>query len=511
MKITSPPLQERNTILTNSIGKVVLAELYTPSSSEQYSYGNTNNGIQSNNKYSSTFVKRLLTNHVDNAQRLRDVSDYEYNTNGIYRRLIDTTTSLISFEHTVIPFVTKQEKFKEDMYRVKYNKIRQYIWNCNFDTTLNDIIFKVSKYGRYSAYDRGNYLQPLPLEYTRIKGYDSTGNAILQFDFKYFDQFKTTVEKDIQLKGFDPYFRQQYIKYFKGVNNPKENLPNELNWRYLPSENTYTIKIGSNIESAEGIGLYYATIDDILYYDEIRQLDRDVISSQKRKIIVQKLPVDKECHSVLGEEEIREAHQALKALVPSNVGVLTVLGGTDIEDIPLQLSAVEKGKTGEVQEDIRMSSGVGESITQGGNYSSSMINVEVITNTLVKVLKQIEHIWFNRKFSSLVGNGIYQFKLKFLGITAFNKEKIIESFDGLLDKGGNLTPSVTARGFDIQEYTDILDIENSLKLKDKFEPLITSYTTTGKNNGRPKGTGKGGDGADKSNEVGANNNPSPSD
>lgn len=509
MNTTSSPYQERNNIVTNNTGKIVLAELFTPANSEQYSYGN-NSGTTQNNKYTSAFVKKLLTNHVENAQRLRDTSDYEYNTNGIYRRLIDTTTSLISFEHTIVPFVTKQEKFKEDMYKIKYNKIRQYIWNCNFDTTLNDIIFKISKYGRYSAYDRGSYLQPLPLEYTRIKGFDLTGNAILQFDFKYFDQFKNTIEKDMQLKGFDAFFRQQYIKYFKGINNPKENSPNELNWRYLPSDKTYTIKIGSNIESEEGIGLYYATIDDILYYDEIRQLDRDVISSQKRKIIVQKLPVDKEGHSILGEEEIREAHQALKALVPSNVGVLTVLGGTSIDDIPMQLSATEKGKTAEVQEDIRMSSGVGESITQGGNYSSSMINVEVISNTLVKVLKQIEHIWFNRKFSSLVGNGIYQFKLKFFGITAFNRDKIIDNFDKLLDKGGNLTPSITARGFDIQEYIDILDIENSLKLKDKFKALITSFTATGKD-GRPTGTGKGGDNTDKSNESGSNNDPSPSD
>lgn len=496
-------------IVTNSVGKIVLAELYTPASVDQYSYGNSYNNNQSICKYSSIFVKKILTNHVENAQKLRDISDYEYNTNGIYRRLIDTTTGLISFENTIVPFITKMEKFKEDMYKAKYYKVRQYLWDCNFDTTLNDILFKVIKYGRYSAYDRGSYVQPLPLEYTRIKGYDRFGNAILQFDFKYFDQFQTTREKDFQLKGFDEFFRQQYYKYIKRIDNPKENSTNELNWRFLPSEKTYTVKIGSNTESEEGIGLYYASIDDILYYDEIRQLDRDIISSQRRKIIVQKLPTDKEGNSVLGDEEIRDAHSALKALVPSNVGVLTVLGGTSFDDIPLQLSAVEKGKTSEVQEDIRMSSGVGESITQGGNYSSSMINVEVITNTLVKILKQIEHIWFNRKFSSIAGNGIYQFKLKFLGITAFNKDKIIEAFDGLLDKGGNLTPSVTARGFDIEEYVDILDIENSLKFKNKFEPLQTSYTKT--NTGRPSGTGKGSDNTDISDDNGLNNNPSPSD
>lgn len=492
-------------IIKNERGKIITAELsYSPHGSTSFS----NNGRPTNGaKYSGNDVRKMLSNHVDNAQRLRDMSDYLYNTNGIYRRLLDTSKNLVSYEHILSPLTPQKVNTKK--YQINYTKVKEYLWDCNFDATLDDILFKLMKYGRYSAYDRGSYLQPLPLDYTRIIGINKDGNPIIQFDFSYFDLFQNMRERNMQLQGFDPLFKKYYMDFKRNIDNPKLNFANELNWRTLPSDYTYTFKIGANLDSKEGIGLLYGSVDDILFYEEIRELDRAVIGSQRRKIIVQQLPVDREGNSILGETEIIQAHENLKSLLPPNVGCLTVLGGTKFEDIPLQLSALEKGKMKEVQEDVLMGSGIGEGALKGGNFSTGVLNIEVITNTIVKILKQIEAIWFNRKFKQLT-DGNYRFKLKFLGITSMNREAIISSFDGLLDKGGNLTASVNARGLEIGEYMDILAVENELKYKEQFIPLMTSYTTTGKDSGRPEGSGEGGDNTDKSNNNGGNNNPKPS-
>jgi hypothetical protein len=489
----------------NEKGKIITAELaYTPFSAN----GFKQNGKPSNSaKYSVDDIRRLLINHVDNAVKLRDMSDYLYNTNGIYRRLLDTSKSLVSFEHIISPLSPQKVNLKK--YQINYSKVKEYIWDCNFDATLDDMFFKLMKYGRYSAYDRETYLQPLPLDYTRIIGIAKDGNPVIQFDFTYFDQFLNIRERNLQLQGFDPLFKKYYMDYKRGVDNPNINFANELNWRTLPSEYTYTLKIGSNLDSKEGMGILYGSIDDVLFYEDIRELDRAVIGSQRRKIIVQQLPVDKNGDSILGEEEIIQAHENLKSMLPPNVGCLTVLGGTKFEDIPLQLSALEKGKMQEVQGDVLMGSGIGEGALKGGNFSTGVLNIEIITNSLIKILKQIESIWFNRKFKQLTDSN-YRFKLKFLGITPMNKETIIKSFDGLLDKGGNLTASINARGFEVGEYMDILQVENELKYKDLFIPLMTSYTTTGEDTGRPNGSGEGGDNTDKSTENGSNNNPKPS-
>jgi len=489
--------------------RVITAQLYTPSGSDSYSYL-SNNGTSQSSKYSSDAVKGLLADHVTNGKKLRGMSDYLCATNGIYGRLVDTTKNLISYEHSLIPMISNKEKINEKIYSSKLNKIKQYLWNCNFDATLDDIIFKLVKYGRYSGFDRGTYIQPLPVDYTRVVGVESDGNPIIQFDFSYFDKYLTVRERNYQFKGFDNFFLVQYQKYKKGIDNVNENFVNELKWRRLPPEKTYTFKTGVNMECAEGLGLLYGTIDEILYYDEVKSLDKAVIASQKRKIIIQQLPVDKDMNSVLGEADIVQAHENLKSLVPSNVGVLTVLGGTKIAEVPLQLSAMEKNKTQEIKDDILTSSGIGEGALKGGNFSTGVLNVEVLTNTVMKMLKQIESIWFYRKFNSLVGTGQYKFKLKFLGITPFNKEDIISAFDGLLDKGGNLSLSVNARGLGVDEYMDILSIENTFKFKDAFKPLQTSSTMSGEN-GRPSGSGEGGDSSDNSNSNGGNDSPSPSD
>jgi hypothetical protein len=492
-------------IVKNEKGKVITAELsYAPSGMNSFS----NNGRPSTGaKYTGTQVKKMLANHVSNASQLRDMSDYLYNSNGIYRRLIDTAKNLVSYENVITPLTPQKVNFKK--YQTNYAKVKEYLWDCNLEATLDDIFFKLGKYGRYSAYDRGTYLQPLPLDYTRIIGISKDGNSIIQFNFQYFEQFSNMRERKLQLDGFDPIFKKMYMDYKRGVDNPKVNFESDLNWRTLPHEFTYTFKIGSNMDSKEGMGMLYGSVDDILFYEEIRDLDRAVISSQRRKIIVQQLPVDKNGDSILGEEEIRQAHENLKSLLPPNVGCLTVLGGTKFDDIPLQLSALEKGKMKEVQDDVLMGSGIGEGALKGGNFSTGVLNIEVITNTLLKILKQIESIWFNRKFKKLTDSN-YRFKLKFLGITSMNREDIIKSFDGLLDKGGNLTASINARGFEVQEYMDILELENELGYKDKFKPLLTSFTATGKEPGAPEGSGEGGDNTDKSSENGSNNNPKPS-
>lgn len=501
-------MTDKTNIQKNERGKIITAELvYTPFSREGFTVGGT---VVAEAKYSSKTIKQLLGNHEKNASKLREMSDYLYNANGMYRRLIDTIVNLLSFEHTITPVNTKRNEFDEKKYEKKYNAVRDYLWNCNFDITLGDILFKLIKYGRYSAFDRGSYLQPLPLDYTRIIGINSDGNAILQFDFSYYDQFADIREQNMQLHGFDPIFRQMYLDYRKGIDNPKVNFVGEYNWRTIPVDKTVTLKIGSNLESKEGMGLLYGSVDDIIYYDEIRELDRIIIGSQKRKIIVQQIPIDPNTgESILGEEEIKQMHENLKATLPPNVGCLTVLGGTKFEEIPLQISALEKGKMAEVKDDVLTSAGVGEGALKGGNFSTGVLNIDIITATVQKILKQIENAWFNRKFKQIVGNGQYQFRYRFLGLTAFNREKIIDSFDGLLDKGGNLTASVAARGFDMIEYIDILDVENAFGYKDKFQPLMTSHTTSGKG-GRPTGTGEGGDNTDKTNNNGGNNNPSPS-
>ncbi|MFE4571302.1 hypothetical protein [Paenibacillus chitinolyticus] len=502
-------MSDKITILKNEAGRIITAELsYLPPTFSNSPFGNLPNR---KHKYNSAVVQELLRNHVTNSTKLREMSDYLYGLNGIYRRLIDTSKNIISFEYTISPLIKNVEKLNVGTFENKYFKVREYLWDCNLDTTLDDMFFKLLKYGRYSAYDRDSYLQPLPLDYTRIIGVASDGNPIIQFNFEYFDQFPTMREKEFQLNGYDGEFKRLYIRYKQRIDNKNENFANEYQWRTLPHTKTYTLKIGTNLESSEGLGLLYGSVDDIIFYEEMRELDRDIIGSQKRKIIVQQIPVDKEGHSILGEEEIIQMHENLKKLLPANVGCLTVLGGTKYSDIPLQLSAIEKGKMQEVQSDVLMGSGIGEGALKGGNFSTGVLNIDVLTNTLTRILKQIETVWLNRKLKQINGSSQLSFKVKFLGITPFNREKIIDMFDGLLDKGGSLNASVAARGFDVFEYVEMLHIEDRFDLKSKFEPLKTSFTLSKKDGGRQKGTGEGGDNADKASNSGSNELPSPSD
>jgi hypothetical protein len=74
-------MSESINIQTDSKGKVITAELaYSPFDINGFTY---NGQPIKDAKYTSKTIKRLLSNHVDNAIQIREMSDYLYNNNGI--------------------------------------------------------------------------------------------------------------------------------------------------------------------------------------------------------------------------------------------------------------------------------------------------------------------------------------------------------------------------------------------------------------------------------------------
>ncbi|EGL17497.1 hypothetical protein HMPREF9413_5399 [Paenibacillus sp. HGF7] len=55
------------------------------------------------------------------------MSDYLYSLNGIYRRLIDTSKNIISFEYTISPLIKNIEKLNVGTFENKYFKVREYL------------------------------------------------------------------------------------------------------------------------------------------------------------------------------------------------------------------------------------------------------------------------------------------------------------------------------------------------------------------------------------------------
>ena len=86
-----------------------------------------------------------------NLPLMREISNYFYNTNGIYSRVCDYFAYLYRYDWYIVPEIfdesVKTEKILND-----FNKILNYLDNSHLKKVLGDIALEVVKNGAYYGY-----------------------------------------------------------------------------------------------------------------------------------------------------------------------------------------------------------------------------------------------------------------------------------------------------------------------------------------------------------------------
>ena len=344
--------------------------------------------------------KSYVLSQIDNrnAKSLAQISKYYYQTSGIYSRLCRYMAYLYKYDWKVTPYINAPELIVEDddlENNVKinkniiknFNKVLHYLDMFNVKKNLNEIALKVIVNGSYYGFlarDNGKKkvsIQELPTEYCRSR-YSINSRPVIEFKMSYFDsEFPNETLRERVLKMFPDDFKRGYRLYRAG--KLRSTIPGESDWYTLDTDCAFKFNLQD-----DDCPPFVSVIPEIIDLDTARMLDLAKMEQQLQKLIVQKLPLDKNGDPLFDNDEAKDIHRNASRMLQNTIGarVLTTFADVAVEDVADSDAAAATDQLERVERAIYNEAGVSQmQFNTDGNIAleKSLLNDEAVMGTLL--------------------------------------------------------------------------------------------------------------------------------
>lgn len=316
---------------------------------------------------------------------LREISDFFFKTSGIYSRLCRYMAYLYRYDWLVTPYVN-DEKVKTEKVLDGFFKCLDRLDNFGVKKYLGDVALKVMRFGCYYGYkiesDNKVLIQELPPNYCRSR-FCVNGKPVVEFNMRYFDEHFRNAETRIKiLKLFPKEFRKGYILY-KENKLPPEFIGDTSGWYTLDVD--YAFKFNLNGDDYPPL---VSVIPAIIDLDEAQDLDRKKMQQQLLKIIIQKMPLDKNGDLVFDVDEARDLHNNAVRMLGKAIGidVLTTFADVDVADTNTTTNTAAADELEKVERTVYNEAGVSQmQFNTDGNIAleKSILNDEAAMYNLL--------------------------------------------------------------------------------------------------------------------------------
>ena len=354
---------------------------------------------------------------------LRRISNHYYNLCGIYSRICNYLAFLYRYDWYVAPEIY-DDSIKEDKVLKDFSKMLNYLDNSYLKKLFGEIALEIIKNGCYYAYivpsTNGLVLQQLPVDYCRSRFFVESNPAV-EFNMKFFDTFGDIAYRMKVLKLFPEEFQKGYVLYKQGKLTSTELGDREAGWYLLDPENT--VKFNFN---GSDIPLFVNSIPSILDLDAAQDLDRRKQMQKLLKIIVQKLPMDKNGDLVFDVDEARDIHNNAVEMLRRAIGVDVLTTFTDVESIDLsdKNTTASQDDLEKVERTAYNNFGISRNLfNTDGNLSleKSILNDEsTVRNLLLQFNVFMDRVVKKKNTNSKK----YNFKIYFLETTQYNYQAL---------------------------------------------------------------------------------------
>ena len=412
---------------------------------------------------------------------LRNISDYFYRTSGIYQRVCNYFANMYRYDWYVVPEVydesVKSEKIVKDFVR-----ILNYLDNSYIKKLCGDIALNVIRYGAYYAYivqsASGLVLQELPVSYCR--SYYNIGHApAIEFNMRYFDdQFPDINYRMRILKLFPEEFAKGYVLYKQGKlkgAHPNDSLT--TGWYLLTPGNA----IKFNFNNSD-MPLFVNACPAIIDLDSAQELDRRKQMQKLLKIIIQKLPLDKNGDLIFDVDEARDIHNNAVAMLSRAIGVDVLTTFTDVDSIDLsdKNTATSTDDLEKVERTVYNNFGVPSSLfNTDGNIAleKSILNDESYMRSFLLQLA----VFFDAITQQQSSNKKkYNFRLYMLETTQYNYKELSKLYKEHVQLGYSKMLPQIALGHSQSAIINTAYFENEvLQLSQIMIPPLMSSTLNG--------------------------------
>ena len=430
--------------------------------------------------------------HSCDFETMRDISNFFYKSSGIYNRLCRYMAYLYRYDWMITPYVNSDTLKNEKVLEV-FDKALRYLDNFEVKKFFGEVALKVIRFGCYYGYlipqaDR-MVVQELPAKYCRSR-YQVNGRPAVEFNMKFFDDmFRDTTQKMKMLNLFPKEFKKGYILYKEGK-LPADFMGDTAGWYLLDPESC--IKFNLN---GEDFPAFISVIPAIIDLDSAQDLDRKRMQQKLLKIIIQKMPLDKNGDLIFDVDEAQQLHNNAVKMLSKGIGldVLTTFADTEVANMSDNNTTASKDELEKVERAIYNEAGVSQmQFNTSGNLAleksilndeASMYNLlvqfEGFLNDLLKPFNKTPKKIYYR--AQILTTTIYNYK----EMSKLYKEQMQIGFSKFLPQIalGQSQSSILANAY---FENDILDLVNV------FIPPLMSSTMNAEALNRNLGNGNGG-------------------
>lgn len=439
--------------------------------------GTLKESLPNHNYINKKYIVRMLSEH--NLEELRAISNFYYNLNGTYERICNYLAFLYRYDWYAVPEVydseAKQEKILKD-----FSKALDFLDKSYIKKICGDIALEIIKNGCYYGYlvpsNDKIILQQLPINYCRSR-YTVGGLPAVEFNMKFFDTFRDINYRLKILNLFPDEFKKGYVLYKQGKLIDDNNIGGQNGWYLLSVDNA--IKFNFN---GSDTPVFVNAIPALLDLDAAQELDRRKQMQKLLKIIVQKLPLDKNNDLIFDVDEARDIHNNAVKMLSRAIGTDVLTTFTDVEAIDLsdKNTTTSTDDLAKIERAVFNAFGITQNLfNTDGNLSveKSVLNDE---SFMRNILQQFE-MFFNKivmeKFS---GGKKYNFRFYFLETTQYNYKDLSKLYKEQTQIGYSKMLPQIALGHSQSFILNSVHFENEvLNLSQVMIPPLMSSTMSG--------------------------------
>ncbi len=423
---------------------------------------------------------------------LRAISEYWYNTNGIYQRVNNHFAYLYRYDWYVDPEMVPGAKVDGQEIKLNFYTILNFLDHCYIKKLCGDIALDVIRYGAYYGYivptDNGISLQKLPLKYCRSRYFIGPYPAV-EFNMAFFDnEFKDPAYRQKVLKLFPKEFAKGYSLYKQGkIPSDTATDLGKNGWYLLDPQAAVKFNFNDN-----DLPLFVSAIPALIDLNEAQEIDRRRQLQNLTKILVQTLPTDKNGDLIFDVEEARDIHNNAVNMLKNtmNTDVLTTFAKISPVDMSDSTSSQRSDELERVERGAYNAFGTTQNLFNAdGNLSTSnsVLNDEA---NIRKLLLQF-NIFFNRIVEELNSNNKnYTFKFYMLETTQYNYKELSKMYKEQVQLGFSKVLPQIALGHSQASILAAAKFENDyLELSKIMIPPLQSSTMNAEalaNVGRPE-------------------------
>ena len=423
-------------------------------------------------------------------RRLKAISDFFYAASGIYQSVCNYFAFLYRYDWYIYPENVK-ESAKSEKVIEEYTKLLTYLDGTYIKKMCGEIALKVVKYGAYYGYiidtPKGAQLQELPYEYCRSI-YSVGGAPVVEFNMAFFDeQFKDDAYRAKVLKLFPDEFAKGYALYKQNkLIAEDEFLMSSIDPAFRRRTGWYLLEPGSTIKfnlNGSDLPVFINALPAILDLDAAQELDRKKQMQKLLKILVQKLPMDKNGDLIFDVDEARDLHNNIVKMLSRAIGVDVITTPADVESIDIsdKNTSTSDDDLEKVERTVYNSLGLSRNIFNAEGQMSLEKSILDDESTMRNLLLQFS-IFFDKIIEKKNQSKKFNFRFVMLETTQYNYKDLVKLYRELTANGQSKFLPMVALGHSQSSVVNLAYFENEiLDLPSLMIPPLMSSTMNGQN------------------------------